>query len=82
MESATLVASAGFTMIPVSWQNLVAGNARDPDRTPDAGLDAKTVFHLNRRERDIVGVFEHCDFFRRRSKATLNFRGNPVRNGR
>ena len=40
---------------------LVAGDAADPELEPDAGLDIKTVFHLDRGKGDIVGVLEHCD---------------------
>ena len=40
---------------------LVAGDAADPEPKPDAGLDTKTVFHLDRGKGDVVGVFEHRD---------------------
>ena len=62
MASATLVASAGLTMMPVSLGKiLVAGDAADPEAKPDAGLDAEPVLHLDRGEGDVVGVFEHRD---------------------
>ena len=40
---------------------LVAGDAADAEAKPDAGLDAKAVLHLDRGERDVVGVFQHRD---------------------
>ena len=39
----------------------VPGNAANPQAKPDAGLDPKAVFHLDRRKSDVVGVFEHRD---------------------
>ena len=40
---------------------LVAGDAANPKAKPDARLDAETVLHLDRREGDVVGVFQHRD---------------------
>ena len=39
----------------------MAGDAAEPKAKPDAGLDAETIFHLDRGERDVVGVFQHGD---------------------
>jgi hypothetical protein len=46
----------------------VAGDAAEPEAKPDAGLDAKAVFHLDRGERDVVGVFQHRRSCRRRRR--------------
>ena len=62
MASDTLVASAGLTMMsPYLGEIPVAGDAAEPEAKPDAGLDAKTVLHLDRGKRDVVGVFQHRD---------------------
>ena len=39
----------------------VAGDAAEREAKPDAGLDAEAVLHLDRREGDVVGVFQHRD---------------------
>ena len=59
--SDTLVASAGLTMMSPYLQNPVPGDAAEPEAKPDAGLGAKAVLHLDRGERDVVGVFQHRD---------------------
>ena len=62
MASATLVASAGLTMMPVSLaKSLWPVMPPIPEAKPDAGLDAETVLHLDRGKGDVVGVFEHRD---------------------
>ena len=62
IASDTLVASAGLTMMsPYLGEIPVAGDAAEPEAKPDAGLDAKTVLHLDRGKRDVVGVFQHRD---------------------
>ena len=51
MASATLVASAGLTMMPVSLaKSLWPVMPPMPEPKPDAGLDAETVLHLDRGE--------------------------------
>ena len=62
MASATLVASAGLTMMPVSLaKSLWPVMPPMPEPKPDAGLDAETVLHLDGGKRDVVGVFQHRD---------------------
>ncbi len=62
MASATLVASAGLTMMPVSLaKSLCPVMPPIPSRNQMPGSTPKSVLHLDRGERDVVGVFEHRD---------------------
>ena len=60
--SATMVASAGLTMTPVSPRKAsVAGETAKAEPKPDARLEPEASFTCYRLEADVVGVFQHRD---------------------
>ena len=62
MASATLVASAGFTITPVSRaKSLCPVMPPSARRNQTPGCCAEAVLHLDRLEADVVGVLQHRD---------------------
>ena len=43
----------------VAGETVMAGQAAEAEPEPDAGRKAEAVFHLDRLEADVVGVFQH-----------------------